>query len=406
MTSLSVLITGAASGIGAATAQLAAERGHRVVLADVDLAGAEALAGRLGPPALAVALDVREGAQWDAALQAAVAAFGRLDVLVNNAGIIHTGYARDLTMAQHRDMVEVNYLGVVGGVMAALPLMREQGHGHIVDVCSMTSFMPLTGYATYGGTKHAMRAFHHSVAIEERRGPVAFTIIHPPSVRTPMLGSGQRIGLSQRRTDDLHARFVCQVRKRIRYRGVTGHLPETLEESLHPWRAGYEQHQQAPGTVAHVLPCVRHALGDERERAGRRVADGAGDLHPERTIEEVEDLVVVHVHMQRWTFPGAHRALEGGQLPAGASRACPDLDASAERVRDRLPIAWCGEECAHRFQPATLTRRRVASTRPCGCQDPGCRRGDGRSSIHRSRGGRYESRGRSPARQGGRRSSR
>ena len=90
-------------------------------------------------------------------------------------------------MAQHRDMVEVNYLGVVGGVMAALPLMREQGHGHIVDVCSMTSFLPLTGYATYGATKHAMRAFHHSVAIEERRGPVAFTIIHPPSVRTPML---------------------------------------------------------------------------------------------------------------------------------------------------------------------------------------------------------------------------
>ena len=61
MPSLSVLITGAASGIGAATAQLAAERGHQVVLADVDLAGAEALAGRLGPPAFAVALDVREG---------------------------------------------------------------------------------------------------------------------------------------------------------------------------------------------------------------------------------------------------------------------------------------------------------------------------------------------------------
>ena len=135
----------------------------------VSISGVEELAGRLGSPALAVALDVREGAQWDAALQAAVAAFGQLDVLVNDAGIIHTGYARDLTMAEHRDMVEVNYLGVVGGVMAALPLMRKQGHGHIVDVCSMTSFLPLTGYATYGATKHAMRAFHHSVAIEESR---------------------------------------------------------------------------------------------------------------------------------------------------------------------------------------------------------------------------------------------
>jgi NADP-dependent 3-hydroxy acid dehydrogenase YdfG len=187
MTSLSVLITGAASGIGAATARLAVAHGHRVALADVDRAGAEALAAELGPQALAVGLDVRDAAQWDAALQATVAGFGRLDVLVNNAGIIHTGYARDLTLSQHRDMVEVNYLGVIGGVMAALPLMRARGQGHIVNVCSMTSFLPLAGYATYGGTKHAMRAFHHSVAIEERNGPVAFTIIHPPAVRTRML---------------------------------------------------------------------------------------------------------------------------------------------------------------------------------------------------------------------------
>jgi short-subunit dehydrogenase len=132
-------------------------------------------------------LDVRDPEQWSAALATATAAFGGLDVLVNNAGIIHTGRASNLTMAQHRDMVEVNYLGVVAGVTAALPIMRAQNHGHIVNVCSMTSFVPLTGYSTYGATKHAMRAFHHSLAIEERHGPVAFTIIHPPSTRTPML---------------------------------------------------------------------------------------------------------------------------------------------------------------------------------------------------------------------------
>jgi len=108
-------------------------------------------------------------------------------VLVNNAGIIHTGNARDLSLAQHRDIVEVNLLGTITGMLTALQRMNARGHGHIINVGSMTSFLPLSGYATYAGTKHGMRAFHHSVAIEERHGPVTFSIIHPPSTRTPML---------------------------------------------------------------------------------------------------------------------------------------------------------------------------------------------------------------------------
>ncbi len=84
-------------------------------------------------------------------------------------------------------MVDVNYFGVLNGVMSVLPLMREQGHGQIVNVCSMTSFLPLTGYATYGATKHAIRAFHHALVMEERDTPIRFSIIHPPSVQTPML---------------------------------------------------------------------------------------------------------------------------------------------------------------------------------------------------------------------------
>jgi short-subunit dehydrogenase len=65
--------------------------------------------------------------------------------------------------------------------------MTAQGHGHVITVCSMTSFLPLPGYATYGASKYGLRAFHHSVAIEERDGPVDFTIIHPPTTRTGML---------------------------------------------------------------------------------------------------------------------------------------------------------------------------------------------------------------------------
>uniref|UniRef100_A0AAU1ZRV5 SDR family NAD(P)-dependent oxidoreductase n=1 Tax=Streptomyces sp. NBC_00093 TaxID=2975649 RepID=A0AAU1ZRV5_9ACTN len=182
-----VLITGAASGIGAATAREAVRRGHRVALADIDLAGATRIADELGLGARAFELDIRDEAAWETTLDAVADQLGAVDVLVNNAGIIHTGYARQLAPDRHRHMIEVNLLGPITGMLAALPRMRAQGHGHIVTVCSMTSFLPLPGYTTYGATKHGLRAFHHSVAIEERDGPVTFSIVHPPGTRTPML---------------------------------------------------------------------------------------------------------------------------------------------------------------------------------------------------------------------------
>ncbi|MFC4464233.1 SDR family NAD(P)-dependent oxidoreductase [Streptomyces xiangluensis] len=182
-----ILVTGAANGIGAAVAELAVTRGHRVMLTDVDEEAVLARARELGPRTAACALDIRSTEGWSTAFEAAEAAFGVVDVLVNNAGITHTGHARDLSPQQHRDIVEINLLGTITGVCTALERMTAQGHGHIINVCSMTSFLPLPGYATYCGSKYGLRAFHHSVAIEERDGPLDFTIIHPPSTRTGML---------------------------------------------------------------------------------------------------------------------------------------------------------------------------------------------------------------------------
>ncbi|MFJ6086809.1 SDR family NAD(P)-dependent oxidoreductase [Streptomyces sp. NPDC092369] len=182
-----ILVTGAAGGIGAAIAELAIARGHRVMLTDVDEGAVLTRARALGERAAAHALDIRSPADWSSAFDATRARFGTVDVLVNNAGVIHTGHARDLRPQQHRDIVEINLLGTITGVCTAVEHMTAQGHGHIVTVCSMTSFLPLPGYATYGGTKHGLRAFHHSVAIEERDGPLDFTIVHPPSTRTGML---------------------------------------------------------------------------------------------------------------------------------------------------------------------------------------------------------------------------
>src|SRR5690606_31764054 len=106
-------VTGAARGIGAAFARLAVGRGRRVVLADVDETGAKTLAAELGERACAVALDVRDAAAWEEALDAAWARFGRVDVLVNNAGLLHPGTLLDHSDAELRQMLDVNVLGVI-----------------------------------------------------------------------------------------------------------------------------------------------------------------------------------------------------------------------------------------------------------------------------------------------------
>ncbi len=182
-----LLITGGASGIGAATARLAAEGGHRVAIADIDVSRAKAVAGEIGEAAYAIALDITRPDQWRAALDEVTARFGGLDVLVNNAAIVHTGKAETLSLSQHQQTLNVNFMGPVTGMLETLPRFKAQGHGHFVTVCSMTAFLPFPGLASYAAAKHALRAFHHAFAIEQRDSPFAFTIIHPTSTETPML---------------------------------------------------------------------------------------------------------------------------------------------------------------------------------------------------------------------------
>jgi short-subunit dehydrogenase len=182
-----IFITGAASGIGAALAKLFVYRGDSVVLADINYPGVQTLAQELGRNAHPLCLDVRSDEEWQQTLNAAWEHFGQVDVLINNAATLFPGYARDLPLSQHRMTLDVNVMGPVTGMLAILPRFKSQGYGHLVTVASMTSFIPFPGLASYAAGKHALRAFHHSLALEERSSPIKFTIFHPASVETAML---------------------------------------------------------------------------------------------------------------------------------------------------------------------------------------------------------------------------
>ena len=230
--SKSILVTGGASGIGAAIARLAVAQGHRVLIADINLKGAREVAAPLGDQAAAIALDITSEAQWDAALDAAWERFGGLDVLLNNAAIVHTGYVRNLPIAAHQNTMDVNAMGPIKGMVKALPRFLDQGHGHFVTVCSMTAFIPFPGLASYAAAKHALRAFHHGLAMEERNSALDFSIIHPTSTETPMLekeAASDEVPMAFNSTS-VTADFVADV-------VLTAMAKKTLEVFMPPERA-------------------------------------------------------------------------------------------------------------------------------------------------------------------------
>lgn len=180
-----VLITGAGAGVGAALAAAFAARGARVACADLDLAGARTVAAQVG--GIGIGLDVRDPAMWANAVGQAEAALGRLDVLVNNAGVLRSAWALDQTEADARAMLETNVLGAVFGVQAVLPGMLAQGGGRIVTIGALASYVPTKGQALYAASQHALRAWHSGVAAEYAGRPIRFTLVSAGAVETGML---------------------------------------------------------------------------------------------------------------------------------------------------------------------------------------------------------------------------
>lgn len=177
-------ITGASRGFGRIWAEAALERGDQVTATARKVADVAGLKERFGDAVLPLALDVTDAAQVQEVVEQAYAHFGRLDVLVNNAGASLFAATEEASDEQIRGLFDTNYLGMVRVLRAALPLLRKQGSGHILGVSSGLGItaMPLIGF--YCATKWAVEALHESLAQEVKAFGIHVTLVEPGAYAT------------------------------------------------------------------------------------------------------------------------------------------------------------------------------------------------------------------------------
>lgn len=186
-----ILITGASSGIGEATSLLLAERGAKLVLAARSTERLRALAARIksaGGEAIYEQVDVARREDMARTVEMVLAQYGRLDVLVNNAGVGPISPLDDLRVDDWDAMVDINIKGVLYGITAALPVFRKQNSGHFVNVASTAAHRIVPGMAVYAGTKFAVRAISEGLR-QEAGDALRVTVISPGMTRTGFAGS-------------------------------------------------------------------------------------------------------------------------------------------------------------------------------------------------------------------------
>lgn len=181
------VITGASMGIGEAIAKLFLDEGARVVLCSRDLERTQAAAQRIGGTGentLAVSCDVRKREQVDALMQAALTKFGRIDVLVNNAGFGLNDSVEKMNVADLRAMFDTNLFGTIECIQAVAPIMREQGGGDIINISSVSGHISTPYMGGYAATKHAMNAIGKAARLELLRHNINVCTVCPGYIAT------------------------------------------------------------------------------------------------------------------------------------------------------------------------------------------------------------------------------
>jgi len=182
------VVTGAARGTGAAIARRFVDEGARVVVTDVLVEEGRACAEELGPQASFAPLDVTDSARWTTVVDEVIAAHGRVDVLVNNAGILHIGSIEDTSIETFRRVVDVNATGAFAGIAAVSPHMRATGGGSIINIASIDAMHGMNGLSAYTASKWAMRGLTHAAALELGRSGIRVNTVCPAGGNPAMYG--------------------------------------------------------------------------------------------------------------------------------------------------------------------------------------------------------------------------
>lgn len=192
MTAKTWFITGASSGFGRAFAEHALARGHNVIATARTPSALDDIAARAPDRVLALALDVTRHGDAQAAIDTAVARFGRIDVLINNAGYEIVGAFEETSDGELRALMETNFFGAMNITRAALPALREQRGGAIVNISSLGGQLSFAGFSAYSATKFAIEGVSEALAQELSPFGVKVLIVEPGQFRTDLAGASMR----------------------------------------------------------------------------------------------------------------------------------------------------------------------------------------------------------------------
>ncbi|HEY2299946.1 MAG TPA: SDR family oxidoreductase [Jatrophihabitans sp.] len=278
-----VFITGAARGIGRATASALLAEGARVAIGDLDEDLAKRTAKELGTDVFAIGLDVTDHAGFTAVLDEVEREVGPIDILINNAGIMPIGNFEDDSFESAYRQFSVNVFAVMHGTREAIKRMKPRGHGHVVNLASMAGVVPTPGAATYSASKHAVVGLCESLYWELRGTGIDLSYVLPSLVKTELASGVKDTRASNSIEPEVVAGEIVKALKRPklavyapasmgRITKVTGLIPRALGNKI--MTASGSDHllldsQNSAGRKAYEARVAASSPGADKARAGQ-----------------------------------------------------------------------------------------------------------------------------------------